>query len=161
MKPQNILINLFQTGKHLLKSLYHTNKSLEITYIAALIILGEKSAVPETIVKYGLIRAGDPKAKIRLPQTFHSTHGVGKHCQRIELQTFKNHSCLLIHIGKTRLDQMILAVEIAVQGSGRNPRQSLTFWMRTPSRPYCCTALIAARIIRVLVSSRVITSSRQ
>ena len=35
----------------------------------------------------------------------------------------ENCSRLLIHISKTQLDQMILAVEIAVQGSGRNPRQ--------------------------------------
>lgn len=56
----------------------------------------------------------------RDPTDFLPPHRVSDYDQRIKLQMIENCRGLLIHISKTRLRQLMLAVKVAVQRSRRN-----------------------------------------
>mgnify|MGYP006922426781 CR=1 FL=1 len=55
-------------GEHLFKDVYHSKEGFEAIHIPAFVILGEKGAVPETVVENGFIRPGCPEPEIRQPQ---------------------------------------------------------------------------------------------
>ena len=114
MEPQQILIDPVQAWKNPFENLNHPKKCLEIGHIPGLVVLWEKRAVPETMLKNSFIRVGRPEPEIGQPQTLDRSHRVRKHCQRIEPQMLKNHRHLFVHISKALYQQLLLAIEVAV-----------------------------------------------
>ena len=123
MEPQKVLVDAAQAGKCLHKHVDHYGESAEIAGVSGLIVLGKGGAVPKAVVKNRLVRVGDPKAEVGLPQAFHRPHGVGQHGERVEFQAVKNLRGLLVHIGEALLNHLVLALKVAVQRPGGDPRQ--------------------------------------
>ena len=123
MQPQQILIHPVQAGEHPLEILHHSGEGFEIGKIPRLVIFGKKCAVPKAVVKNRLVRVGGPESEVGQPEPLDRPHGVGAYGLRVNLQVLKNLRRLPVHIEEAFQKQPVLAIKVAVQGAGGNPRQ--------------------------------------
>lgn len=118
MKPQQVLVHLYQTGKYPAENADNFNKGIKIRHAPGSVIFREKGAVPKPVVKDSFIGMSHPEPKVRQPQTFDCSHRIRKHGEGIELQIIKNRCRLPVDMRKALHQQLFLAVKVTVQRPG-------------------------------------------